>query len=111
MTEDKKILDCTCGSRSIWFNKQHPAAVYTDRREEDVEVNFGKNFGGLRQIHIHPDIICDFTDMPFEDESFSLVVWDPPIFRGSKILRGWSRNTGSWKETGGQCCMTDSRSA
>ena len=75
---EKKILDCTCGSRMIWFNKRHPAAVYTDRREEDPEVNFGNAYGGLRKIHIHPDVLCDFTALPFADESFSLVVWDPP---------------------------------
>lgn len=28
-----------------------------------------------------PDIQCDFTDLPFEDESFSLVVFDPPHLR------------------------------
>lgn len=27
---EKKILDVTCGSRTIWFNKTHPAAVYCD---------------------------------------------------------------------------------
>lgn len=25
MDPKKKILDVTCGSRSIWFNKTHPA--------------------------------------------------------------------------------------
>ena len=32
----KKILDVTCGSRTIWFNKNHPAAVYCDIREEEL---------------------------------------------------------------------------
>ena len=31
---EKKILDVTCGARSIWFNKHHPAAVYCDKRRE-----------------------------------------------------------------------------
>ena len=31
----KKILDVTCGSRSIWFNKNHPAALYCDVRDEE----------------------------------------------------------------------------
>ena len=98
---EKKILDCTCGSRSIWFNKQHPAAVYTDRREEDVEVNFGKAFGGLRQIHIHPDVICDFTALPFDDESFSLVVWDPPHISRFKdtarLVKKYGKLEGDWQ--------------
>lgn len=31
----KKILDVTCGSRTIWFNKKHPAAIYCDARDEE----------------------------------------------------------------------------
>nr|DAH85082.1 MAG TPA: putative AdoMet-dependent methyltransferase [Caudoviricetes sp.] len=31
----KKILDVTCGSRTIWFNKNHPAAIYCDVRDEE----------------------------------------------------------------------------
>lgn len=27
-----KILDVTCGSRTIWFDKHHPDAIYCDRR-------------------------------------------------------------------------------
>lgn len=78
MKQEKKILDCTCGSRTIWFNKHHPAAVYTDRREEDIELYFGKARTSLHQLHVNPDIVCDFTALPFDDDSFSLVVFDPP---------------------------------
>ena len=31
----KFILDPTCASRSIWFNKNHPNAIYTDIRKEE----------------------------------------------------------------------------
>ena len=31
----KKILDVTCGSRTMWFDKNHPAALYCDRRKEE----------------------------------------------------------------------------
>lgn len=34
---EKKILDVTCGARSIWFNKHHPAAVYCDKRREQLD--------------------------------------------------------------------------
>lgn len=33
--QEKKILDATCGSRTIWFNKHNPAAVYCDIRREE----------------------------------------------------------------------------
>lgn len=75
---DKKILDMTCGSRTIWFNKNHPSAIYFDKRQEDIDLYFGKDRTSLHGLHVHPDIIGDFTALPFDDECFSLVVFDPP---------------------------------
>lgn len=37
-----------------------------------------------RKLEINPDVVCDFTDLPFEDASFSLVVFDPPHLTGAK---------------------------
>lgn len=34
--------------------------------------------GGVKHYNCDPDIVADFTDMPFEDNSFYLVVFDPP---------------------------------
>ena len=80
--DDKKILDVTCGSRTIWFNKEHPAAVYCDIREEELTGIWKSGDGQAeRKCIVKPDIKCDFTDLPFEDESFSLVVFDPPHLR------------------------------
>ncbi len=75
---EKKILDVTCGGRSIWFNKQHPLAIYCDKREVEYEQTFGKEQPATRHIRVHPDLIADFTDLPFEDNTFHLVVFDPP---------------------------------
>lgn len=76
---DKKILDVTCGSRSIWFDKAHPAAIFCDRREEEhTAVWTSTNRDSERKCVVKPDILCDFTDLPFEDNSFNLVVFDPP---------------------------------
>ncbi len=81
---EKKILDVTCGSRSIWFNKNHPAAIYCDKREEEFEIAFGKNHTSVRKCYIKPDVICDFTNLPFPDNTFSLVVFDPPHLKTVK---------------------------
>lgn len=74
-----KILDMTCGSRSIWFDKQHPSAIYCDKRECS-ESSIWKSGDGQseRHLEIHPDVCCDFTDLPFANNTFSLVVFDPP---------------------------------
>lgn len=72
---DYKILDATCGSRTIWFNKNHPATVYADKRMECLE---GLWHGSTKTCDISPDVIADFTSLPFEDNTFSLVIFDPP---------------------------------
>lgn len=73
-----KILDMTCGSRSIWFNKHHPEAVYVDKRNQEQVLMFGKGRTSPHHNDILPDIVADFTALPFPDNSFSLVVFDPP---------------------------------
>ena len=75
---EKKILDATCGSRTIWFNKNHPAAVYCDKRAEDIAVAFGRARTSIHNLHVAPDIQCNFTHLPFSDNSFPLVIFDPP---------------------------------
>lgn len=75
--EGKKILDVTCGDRTMWFQKNHPSAVYCDKRREEWAGVFG-SAKKKRHLVIAPDIQCDFTDLPFADASFSLVVFDPP---------------------------------
>ena len=76
---EKKILDVTCGSRTIWFNKTHPAAVYCDsRRESYTGIWKSTKNDSERQCVIAPDIQCDFTDLPFADDTFTLVIFDPP---------------------------------
>ncbi len=56
-----------------WWDKEHPLALYMDAREEpegccDVRPNF----------KVEPDVIGDFRAMPFADETFQLVLFDPP---------------------------------
>lgn len=80
---EKTILDVTCGGRSIWFQKNEPHTIFCDKRDEEWEGDFGNALrkDGTkkhRAIRVHPDVICDFTRLPFEDDSFALVVFDPP---------------------------------
>ena len=96
---EKKILDMTCGGRSIWFNKHHPAAIYCDKRNEKQILYFGKARTNPRHNDIEPDIQCDFTCLPFEDESFSLVVFDPPHLIGAKETSWLVKKYGKLDET------------
>lgn len=56
-----------------WWDKQHPLAVYMDRREEPKGANPARP-----NWHIKPDVLGDFRAMPFHDGSFHLVLFDPP---------------------------------
>ena len=70
---DEMILDACCGGRHFWFDKNHPNTVYMDIRQvEPGAISLQPNWS------VQPDIIGDYRDMPFEDESFRLVVWDIP---------------------------------
>ena len=73
----QRILDATAGSRMIWFDKQHPEVLYMDNRQLTTTLCDG------RTLNINPDIIADFRDMPFEDNTFYLVVFDPPHLKNA----------------------------
>lgn len=103
---DKKILDVTCGDRTIWFDKHNENTIYCDKRYEDWEGDFGNalNNNGRkkhRHLEIHPDIQCDFTDLPFDDDSFSLVVFDPPHIL-NLTEKSWMRKSYGTLEDGWQ---------
>lgn len=74
----KSVLDACCGSRMFWFNHNDPRVLFLDKRSERFSVPDVSSKGGRREININPDMLGDFTDLPFEDESFPLVVFDPP---------------------------------
>lgn len=73
---EKKILDVCCGGRMMWFTKDHPNAIYIDIREQQV-FETGKGVDN-RKKSILPDHVMDFRNLKFDNESFSLVVMDPP---------------------------------
>ena len=66
-----KILDACCGSRMFWFNKNEKHTTFMDIRQEAFTIH-GK------KVNVNPNTIGDFRNMPFEDNSFNLVVFDPP---------------------------------
>ena len=80
MNEFPPVLDPCCGTRGWWFDKDNPAALFCDLRRETVTVtdrSHGK-VDGRRTLSISPDLTIDFRDMPFPDNTFHLVAFDPP---------------------------------
>ena len=71
--DDKHIIDVCCGGRHFWFDKNHESAVYCDIRSVcKGSIKVQPNWS------CEPDIIQSYTDMVFDDEAFSLVIWDLP---------------------------------
>ena len=102
----KMILDATCGDRTIWFQKHEPHTIYCDKRREEWEGDFCKVLttdGKKKHRHlvIDPDVQCDFTDLPFEDGQFSLVVFDPPhivnLGENSWLRKSYGVLEGEWR--------------
>lgn len=69
---EAQVLDMCCGSRMFWFDKQDKRAVFTDIRSENHTLCDG------RKLIISPEIIADFRNLPFPDNHFPVVVFDPP---------------------------------
>lgn len=65
-------LDVCCGSRMFWFDKEDGRALFLDNRTVETTLCDGRSFV------VKPDIVADFRDLPIADNSFPLVVFDPP---------------------------------
>lgn len=99
----KHILDATCGSRSIWFNKNCPQAVFFDKRSEHHKSTWkSTKRQSDRNLNVEPDVVGDFTNLPFPDESFELVVFDPPhlteISESSWTFKAYGKLPESWEQ-------------
>lgn len=66
------ILDVCCGGKMFYFDKGDERVLFCDNRTVDTELCDGRRFV------VAPDVECDFTELPFEDGRFSMVVFDPP---------------------------------
>lgn len=76
----KKMLDACCGSRMMWGDRHNPEVVFGDMRFETITVTDRShgNVSGTRTLVIEPDVQLDFRNLPYPDNAFNLVVFDPP---------------------------------
>lgn len=94
----KPILDACCGGRMFWFDKNNPNVVFADCRRENLSF---KDRDSLRTLEVNPDVIHDFTTMPFADKSFKLVIFDPPhLIQGGNnawLIKKYGRLNSDWR--------------
>lgn len=81
----------------FWYDKNDQRAVFMDIRNEQHTLCDG------RRLVISPDIIADFRQLPFADEFFPVVVFDPPHLEHAGP-EGWMRkkygvlNSDTWRD-------------
>lgn len=96
MAKEKIILDVCCGSRMFWFDKTNENVVFTDIRNEEHILCDG------RKLEIKPDIKMDFRDLKFSDETFKLVIFDPPhlqkLGKNSWMAKKYGVLSENWRE-------------
>ena len=91
-----KVLDVACGGRMFYFDKHDDRVLFLDKRQENHTLCDGRKF------EISPDLVADFTDLPFKNNKFKLVVFDPPHFKRlgktSWMAKKYGVLTEDWKE-------------
>ena len=69
----KLILDPASSMRSFYFDKKDPRVLFGDIREDETHL-----LTNGQTIKIKPDEVMDFRAIPYPDESFQAVIFDPP---------------------------------
>jgi len=69
----KPILDPASSMRSFYFDRQDERVVFGDIREKETHLLTNGQI-----IDIEPDEVMDFKAIPYPDETFYCVIFDPP---------------------------------
>lgn len=92
----KKILDACCGSRMFWFDKENPNVIFMDNRKMEDVLCDG------RKLEVKPDVVADFRNIPFSNNLFRLVVFDPPhlvkVGENSWLAKKYGKLDENWRE-------------
>ena len=93
--DNKPILDVCCGGKMFYFDKANKNVLFCDKRQIKTNLCDGRKF------EVTPDLICDFTNLPFENETFYHVVFDPPhlknIGKNSYMAIKYGKLNEDWK--------------
>ena len=87
----------------MWFNKTDNRALYFDKRDESYPISPNRGWPNGTTIIVSPDVQGDFTNLPFPNDSFWHVVFDPPhltkIGTSGILAKRYGRLFGDWECT------------
>lgn len=91
----KPILDVCCGSKMFYFNRDNPLVHFNDKRELNEVLCDG------RKLEIHPETHWDFRHLPVADNTYYMVVFDPPhllkVGESSWLAKKYGKLLTDWK--------------
>ncbi len=89
----QKILDACCGGRMFWFDKKNENVLYVDNRVMERQMIWKSKVDSEEiWFEVNPDAVMDFRHLELPDDSFSLVVFDPPhIVEKKSDKEGWQK--------------------
>lgn len=74
------ILDATCGAKQMWYQKDAKDVVYLDKRHGEIYFPpSNSEFWKQGNLFFDPTIIADNRQLPFKDNSFDMILFDPPF--------------------------------
>jgi SAM-dependent methyltransferase len=76
--DSPSAIDLCCGTKMFYFDKENPDVCFLDNRDITLKYDKGICKNKPRVFEVKPDLKCDFTDLPFDNESFKVVIFDPP---------------------------------
>lgn len=84
----------------FWYDKHDPRCLYADKRRE---YHVTDTRPGRAQTTVDPDRIADFTGLPFPNDAFYHVVFDPPhtlnMSATTRTVKKYGTLTDDWRET------------
>ena len=93
------VLDACCGGRSFWFDKDDDRAFFVDIREGEFPIS---RRTPRSPVVVKPDWCGSFTAMPFTDDTFNHVVFDPPhmttLGESSNMAKTYGRLLDGWED-------------
>ena len=91
----KPILDVCCGSRMFYFKKNNPLLLFNEMRYLSDTLCDG------RKLEIHPETRWDFRNLPVADNTYHMVVFDPPHLlnagKSSWLAKKYGKLPTDWK--------------
>jgi ubiquinone/menaquinone biosynthesis C-methylase UbiE len=72
------ILDATCGLKEMWHNKNPNDVIFLDIRKGKIVYNSKYSDYTMELGFVNPTILGTHEKLPFRNESFDMIVFDPP---------------------------------